>query len=168
MIRDKKEEEIAGQFKFCIYMWNKDVENKTRILYNYTIKTNWIERDVAQLGSAFVLGTKCHGFKSCHPYLITFTLRSKEEFIEILIKIGHTQSLIFFMILYMIDSVCMQDVDRVFSYKKPFFPVFLIYWDKKALLVQFGRTWVSKTRCRRFKSYRAWFHILLGQFELSN
>ena len=27
-----------------------------------------IERDVAQLGSAFVLGTKCHGFKSCHPY----------------------------------------------------------------------------------------------------
>ena len=27
------------------------------------------ERDVAQLGSAFVLGTKCHGFKSCHPYL---------------------------------------------------------------------------------------------------
>lgn len=30
--------------------------------------------------------------------------------------------------------------------------------DKKALLVQFGRTWVSKTQCRRFKSYRAWFH----------
>ncbi|EPS74398.1 hypothetical protein M569_00361, partial [Genlisea aurea] len=27
-------------------------------------------RDVAQLGSAFVLGTKCHGFKSCHPYLL--------------------------------------------------------------------------------------------------
>ncbi|KAK9081586.1 hypothetical protein Sjap_026594 [Stephania japonica] len=27
--------------------------------------------------------------------------------------------------------------------------------SKKALLVQFGRTWVSKTRCRRFKSYRA-------------
>ena len=33
----------------------------------------------------------------------------------------------------------------------------LIFYDKKALLVQFGRTWVSKTRCRRFKSYRAWF-----------
>lgn len=30
-----------------------------------------------------------------------------------------------------------------------------IYCDNKALLVQFGRTWVSKTRCRRFKSYRA-------------
>ena len=29
-----------------------------------------MERDVAQLGSAFVLGTKCHGFKSCHPYLL--------------------------------------------------------------------------------------------------
>jgi hypothetical protein len=26
---------------------------------------------------------------------------------------------------------------------------------KKALLVQLGRTWVSKTRCGRFKSYRA-------------
>lgn len=49
-----------------------------------------IERDVAQLGSAFVLGTKCRGFKSCHPYLITFILRSKEEVIEILIKIEDT------------------------------------------------------------------------------
>ena len=34
-----------------------------------------------------------------------------------------------------------------------------IYCDKKALLVQFGRMWVSKTQCRRFKSYRAWFRI---------
>lgn len=31
--------------------------------------TIW-KRDVAQLGSAFVLGTKCHRFKSCHPYLL--------------------------------------------------------------------------------------------------
>ncbi|KOM56090.1 hypothetical protein LR48_Vigan10g198200 [Vigna angularis] len=30
-----------------------------------------------------------------------------------------------------------------------------IIYEKKALLVQFGRTRVSKTRCRRFKSYRA-------------
>lgn len=28
-----------------------------------------IRRDVAQLGSVFVLGTKCRRFKSCHPYL---------------------------------------------------------------------------------------------------
>ena len=27
-----------------------------------------IERDAAQLGSAFVLGTKFHGFQSCHSY----------------------------------------------------------------------------------------------------
>lgn len=33
--------------------------------------TIW-KRDVAQLGSAFVLGTKCHRFKSCHPYLLLF------------------------------------------------------------------------------------------------
>jgi len=38
MIRDQKEEEMAGQIKLCIFMGNKDVENKTRILYNYTIK----------------------------------------------------------------------------------------------------------------------------------
>lgn len=41
-------------------------KEKTGILYN---DTRPIERDVAQLGSAFVLGTKCHRFKSCHPYL---------------------------------------------------------------------------------------------------
>ena len=46
----------------------KYVENKTGILYNNII--NQLQRDVAQLGSAFVLGTKCHGFKSCHPYLL--------------------------------------------------------------------------------------------------
>ena len=45
---------------------NKDVEKKTGILYNDTV--DQLKRDVAQLGSAFVLGTKCHGFKSCHPY----------------------------------------------------------------------------------------------------
>ncbi|KMS65582.1 hypothetical protein BVRB_034510, partial [Beta vulgaris subsp. vulgaris] len=32
MIRDQKEEEMAGQIKLCIFMGNKDVENKTRIL----------------------------------------------------------------------------------------------------------------------------------------
>jgi hypothetical protein len=35
--------------------------------FKITLEKNGIERDVAQLGSAFVLGTKCHGFKSCHP-----------------------------------------------------------------------------------------------------
>ena len=41
--------------------------------------------------------------------------------------------------------LCMQDV--LGSHK--------IIYENKALLVQFGRTRVSKTRCRRFKSYRA-------------
>lgn len=50
----------------------KDVENKTWILYNDTV-LQFLKRDVAQLGSAFVLGTKCHRFKSCHPYLSTVT-----------------------------------------------------------------------------------------------
>ena len=45
-------------------------------------------------------------------------------------------------------QLCMQDV--LGSHK--------IIYENKALLVQFGRTRVSKTRCRRFKSYRAWFH----------
>ncbi|GKV52532.1 hypothetical protein SLEP1_g59110 [Rubroshorea leprosula] len=52
------------------------------------------------------------------------------------------------------DTICMQDVVKV-QYKKNPFLYNRIYCDKKALLVQFGRTWVSKTRCRRFKSYRA-------------
>ncbi|KAJ9535851.1 hypothetical protein OSB04_un000994 [Centaurea solstitialis] len=37
-------------------------------------------RDVAQLGSAFVLGTKCHGFKSCHPYLLLLKGAVTSEF----------------------------------------------------------------------------------------
>ena len=49
----------------------------------------------------------------------------------------------------------MQDVLGV--QKESFFLYSRIYCDKKTLLVQFGRTWVSKTQCRRFKSYRAWF-----------
>nr|GEZ55171.1 reverse transcriptase domain-containing protein [Tanacetum cinerariifolium] len=40
------------------------------------------------------------------------------------------------------------DDDDIFDFN-------LIFYEKEALLVQFGRTWVSKTRCRRFKSYRA-------------
>ena len=42
-------------------------------------------------------------------------------------------------------------------YKNHPFLYCFISCRKKALLVQFGRTWVSKTQCRRFKSYRAWF-----------
>ena len=49
---------------------------------------------------------------------------------------------------YIYIRLCMQDV--LGSHK--------IIYENKALLVQFGRTRVSKTRCRRFKSYRAWFH----------
>ena len=49
-----------------IMMWKRRQELCTMALYNNLI---W-KRDVAQLGSAFVLGTKCHRFKSCHPYLL--------------------------------------------------------------------------------------------------
>ena len=65
----------------------KYVENKTGILYNNII--NELQRDVAQLGSAFVLGTKCHGFKSCHPYLsITSSLSNNKGSIAIKIEIN--------------------------------------------------------------------------------
>ena len=58
----KKEEENRKNKK--IMMWKRRQELCTMALYNNLI------RDVAQLGSAFVLGTKCHRFKSCHPYLL--------------------------------------------------------------------------------------------------
>lgn len=56
----------------------------------------------------------------------------------------------------------MQDALGVQKQENPFL-YYRIFCHKKALLVQFGRTRVSKTRCRRFKSYRAWFR--LGYFE---
>lgn len=62
-----------------------DVENKTGILYNDTVD-QW--RDVAQLGSAFVLGTKCHGFKSCHPYLLLLLWAVTGDFLRST-HIGH-------------------------------------------------------------------------------
>ena len=103
--------------------------------------TIW-KRDVAQLGSAFVLGTKCHRFKSCHPYLLI--LSSLWAVVGRSIKVG-------------ITWICgyYTDVRHVRNRKGFSFFFFVL----KALLVQFGRTRVSKTRCRRFKSYRAWFHI---------
>lgn len=63
---------------------NNNVENKTGILYNDTVE-KLKGRDVAQLGSAFVLGTKCHGFKSCHPYFLLFKRQksSNEGSVEI-------------------------------------------------------------------------------------
>lgn len=114
---------------------NTDVENKTEILYNETVE----ERDVAQFGSAFVLGTKCHRFKSCHPYLLLLLLKgavTRDQWRSI--QSGQNLS---FLSYYEVGK-------NTLLYS-------LIYSDKKALLVQFGRTWVSKTRCRRFKSYRA-------------
>ena len=50
----------------CYLIWNKKKEGcgkQDRNCLQWHCKP--IERDVAQLGSAFVLGTKCHGFKSC-------------------------------------------------------------------------------------------------------
>ena len=59
------------------------------------------ERDVAQLGSAFVLGTKCHGFKSCHPYLLLLPWAVTRDSLRS-IKIGHN--------LPVLHTICMQDV----------------------------------------------------------
>lgn len=62
-------------------------------------------------------------------------------------------------IVYIWDSIGIQDVvESKESKKKNLFTYSFLFCNKKALLVQFGRTWVSKTQCRRFKSYRAWFH----------
>ena len=107
-----------------------------------------IERDVAQLGSAFFLGTKCHGFQSSHPYqlLILWAVTRDPLKIDSIWK----YKILNLMILY----AC-----KMYWGKKNPFLYSRIYCDKKALLVQFGRMWVSKTQCRRFKSYRAWFRI---------
>ena len=52
------------------------------------------------------------------------------------------------------------------GYKKNPFLDIRISHHNKALLVQFGRTWVSKTRCRRFKSYRARFRSCFVRSKL--
>ena len=115
-------------------MWKTRQGFCTMTLYNR-------KRDVAQLGSAFVLGTKCHGFKSCHPYLLLLLWAVTRDQLRS-IQIGQNSEFHF--------SICMRYKNHPFLYC--FFSC-----RKKALLVQFGRTWVSKTQCRRFKSYRAWF-----------
>lgn len=58
--------------KNFLVIWIKDKMTmwKTRQGFCTMKLYNNLKRDVAQLGSAFVLGTKCHGFKSCHPYLL--------------------------------------------------------------------------------------------------
>ena len=60
------------------------------------------------------------------------------------------------MILYSMHTRCIGTNPFLYS---------LIFYDKKTLLVQFGRTRVSKTRCRRFKSYRAWFGSSSIEFD---
>ena len=73
-------------------------------------------------------------------------------------KIGHTyNSEIYDILRYSIY------VQNQFGFKNVLFLAFSFFLEKirKELLVQYGRTWVSKTQCRRFKSYRAWCHSCL-------
>ncbi len=141
---------------YIIYYMKPKRRNDKKVVYRWRIKlrcgkqdrgfvqwhctTIW-KRDVAQLGSAFVLGTKCHGFKSCHPYLLLLLWAVTRDQLRS-IQIGQNSEFHF--------SICMRYKNHPFLYC-------FISCRKKALLVQFGRTWVSKTQCRRFKSYRAWF-----------
>jgi hypothetical protein len=65
----KKKKEKNGRIINIYTSTEKRKMWKTRArFFTITLYYKQIERDVAQLGSAFVLGTKCHGFKSCHPY----------------------------------------------------------------------------------------------------
>ena len=115
------------------------MENKTGVFFvQWHCTTIW-KRDVAQLGSAFVLGTKCNGFKSSHPYLLLLLWAVTRDQLRS-IQIGQNSEFHF--------SICMRYKNHPFLY---------CFISRKALLVQFGRTCVSKTQCRRFKSYRAWF-----------
>lgn len=132
-----------------------------------------IERDVAQLGSAFVLGTKCRRFKSCHPYLFFSYLFFLFHFWVITnkgsIEINSNWTYLIFNLYYIlydnIDNVGIEDMVEL-KKKRIFFRTVLFFVIRKALLVQFGRTWVSKTQCRRFKSYRAWFCYCFGKSKI--
>ena len=79
------------------------------------------------------------GFKSCHPYLLLLLWAVTRDQLRS-IQIGQNSEFHF--------SICMRYKNHPFLY---------CFISRKALLVQFGRTCVSKTQCRRFKSYRAWF-----------
>lgn len=66
----KKKKKNGRIFDIYIYISTAKIKmwkTKQRF-FTMTLETDEKKRDVAQLGSAFVLGTKCHGFKSCHPY----------------------------------------------------------------------------------------------------
>ena len=77
------------------------------------------------------------GFKSCHPYLLLLLWAVTRDQLRS-IQIGQNSEFHF--------SICMRYKNHPFLY---------CFISRKALLVQFGRTCVSKTQCRRFKSYRA-------------
>ena len=74
-------------------MWKTRQGISTMTLYNNK------KRDVAQLGSAFVLGTKCHGFKSCHPYLLLLLWAVTRDQLRS-IQIGHN--------LQLNETICMR------------------------------------------------------------
>lgn len=145
--------------KFSIYIESIDEKTmwKTRREFS-TMTLQTTGRDVAQLGSAFVLGTKCHRFKSCHPYLSLLEIAVTGDSVKSR-PIGQIES----FILMILQSI--HDVLNLQKESKPFLSS-LSCFNKKALLVQFGRTWVSKTRCRRFKSYRA--RVRSSQIDLAS
>ena len=66
-------------------------ESRAGILYNDHRRP--MKRDVAQLGSAFVLGTKCHGFQSYHSYLLLLLWAVTRDPLRS-IQIEHTKSFI--------------------------------------------------------------------------
>lgn len=94
---------------------------------------------------------------------ITALLSSNEESIldlSFFNKIGHTYNSEIYDILWY--SIYVQNTKSIRVKECPLSSLFVfLEKTRKALLVQFGRTWVSKTQCRRFKSYRAWCHSCL-------
>lgn len=128
---------------------DNDVENKTRILYNDTVD-QW-------KGCSAAWQRVCFGYKMSQVQIlsslpITAPLSSNEGFFEINSHWTQFTLDISYRICHCYDTI--QCMHRRCIGANPFL-YSLIFYDKKALLVQFGRTWVSKTRCRRFKSYRA-------------
>ena len=90
-----QKEEMAKEILFRQRKLGCGKQNMDSLQWHWT--TN--ERDVAQLGSAFVLGTKCHGFKSCHPYLLLLLWAVTRDQLRS-IQIGHN--------LQLNETICMR------------------------------------------------------------
>lgn len=94
---------------------------------------------------------------------ITARLSSNEGFFEINSHWTYRGESFILLILSFFWYYCMHT--RCIGANLFLYSLIFYFYEKKALLVQFGRTWVSKTRCRRFKSYRAWFGSSSIEFD---